>query len=406
MARLLRLFVLFLAMALGLCAVGAGAQTVVERLVTPGDLAHGHAKLEGHCETCHAAFDKSAQNGQCLSCHKGIARDIATHRRWHGKVAEARPQPCKACHVEHKGREHPLAPFDKAHFDHRNSDYPLTGGHAKVACIACHTGTGPHYRETPRDCASCHAARDPHRGRLGSACASCHTLRNWREQLPFDHGRTGYALTGAHATTPCVACHRNEQWKSTPTACASCHAAKDVHRGTDGPRCGTCHTTGNWRQVAFDHDRIADFPLRGGHSATACVACHAHGNMKPPAPLGCVGCHRKDDVHKGSDGSDCAHCHTDSTWKVASFSHDRTAFPLVGAHVRLACVACHVQSVDTVKVGTHCIDCHKRDDVHHGGFGTVCEGCHNQQTFHVVRQTSKMGPGMQLAPSSIHRQRP
>lgn len=53
-------------------ATPVAAQSILERLITPGPLAAGHAKLESNCDSCHSSFRKEAQNGKCLACHKGI----------------------------------------------------------------------------------------------------------------------------------------------------------------------------------------------------------------------------------------------------------------------------------------------------------------------------------------------
>jgi hypothetical protein len=222
-----------------------------------------------------------------------------------------------------------------------------------------------------------------HKGRLGPQCQSCHTTNRWRELLPFDHDRTRYPLTGAHRTTPCLGCHIKEQWHGTPTACVSCHLKQDVHRGADGPRCADCHLTTNWRTIAFNHERVVTFPLRGAHRTVACTGCHARTAKPSTAPVPCVGCHLKDDVHRGADGPKCAECHSQSTWKVAKFDHANTGFALKGLHARVTCVGCHPKSVNTVKVGNRCIDCHKKDDVHNGTFGTVCQQCHNPGGFRI-----------------------
>src|SRR5262245_47192494 len=53
-------------------------------------------------------------------------------------------------------------------------------------------------------------------------------------------------------------------------------------------------------------------------------------------------------AHGGfTDDLDCSACHTPSGWKLSSvagesgFDHDRTGFPLRGAHARKACTGCH-----------------------------------------------------------------
>lgn len=367
-------------------AAGAGAlraETPIERLVSPGPLSPAHARLESRCTACHQSFQRAAQPAQCLSCHTGIARDRTTHTRFHGSLIRARTQACRECHVEHQGTAHPLAQLDRQTFNHdTQSIYRLTGAHARTQCAACHTGM-VRFRETPQACAACHIRADVHRGRLGPQCQACHTTARWKDALPFDHDRTRYPLTGAHRTTACMGCHVGEQWRGISTDCAGCHARKDVHRGADGTHCADCHLTTVWRTIRFDHDTVRAFPLRGAHRTVNCSGCHAVRAKPAAAPVACIGCHLRDDVHRNADGPKCESCHSQTTWKVATFDHARTSFPLVGLHTRVTCVGCHPQSVDKVKVGSHCIDCHKQDDVHHNALGPVCERCHKATGFRI-----------------------
>lgn len=372
----MRAIIGLLALALLLLAGAAHAQSVVERATSPGALSPAHRPLESRCSACHVPLHRAAEDRQCSACHRGVAQDIAAHRRWHGLVVPARTAPCRSCHTEHKGRATPLVVFDRAGFHHdRDSAWPLTGAHARVRCAACHAGLA-HFREAPQACAACHARADVHRGALGSQCAQCHNTMRWKAVLPFDHDRTRYPLTGAHRTTACMGCHVGQRWRGTPVACVACHVRADVHRGADGPACGTCHTTAVWRTIRFDHATVRAFALNGAHRAVPCLGCHARTARPAAAPVACVGCHLKDDVHRNADGPKCADCHSETTWKVAKFDHAKTAFPLTGLHIRVSCVACHPRSVDTVRVGTRCIDCHRKDDVHHAALGETCERCH------------------------------
>jgi hypothetical protein len=98
-----------------------------------------------------------------------------------------------------------------------------------------------------------------------------------------------------------------------------------------------------WRQVAsFDHSKTR-FALTGAHRGAACEECHrstalsvgAHKVVFQGAPLACVGCH--EDVHAGqfaamSESQGCESCHDNITWKAGKFDHQRTSFPLDGAH--------------------------------------------------------------------------
>jgi hypothetical protein len=354
----------------------AMSQSVMERLVMPGPLTNSHAKLEGNCAACHESFSKPAQDRKCLGCHKGIAGDVASGVGFHGK-SSARGMQCKACHSDHHGRGFKLVQFNPATFNHNLTNYPLTGGHARAKCLGCHGGNR-HFRGTPQACASCHAKKDPHFGRLGRSCQSCHTTADWKRQLPFNHAKTGFGLVGKHGALGCLTCHAGQRWAGTPRACIGCHAKKDVHRGSRGTNCASCHTPKSWAAATFNHNRDTGFPLVGRHGQTACAGCHGAGNSIRKPPRTCYGCHAKNDVHKGSRGTNCASCHAPTSWKTASFNHNRdTDFPLIGKHASTTCAGCHGAGNARPHPPKTCYGCHASDDKHKGTNGTDCAKCHN-----------------------------
>ena len=72
---------------------------------------------------------------------------------------------------------------------------------------------------------------------------------------------------------------------------------------------------------------------------------------------------------------------TQDRWKPpARFDHDKTAFPLTGAHGPLACASCHPSGAGGVvrfKGTPHqsCASCHR--DPHAGRMGATCASCHS-----------------------------
>jgi hypothetical protein len=310
------------------------------------------------CSACHADGRKFREApGQCVDCH----RDDDTH---HGAMGKA----CADCHDEKSWRE--------TGFDHAKTDYPLTGKHREVGCDACHPDR--RYRDTPATCAACHQWNDPHRQRFGTRCDTCHQTDDWKKP-DFDHDReTGFRLGGRHARAACGACHSGDLYKDKlDTACISCHKLEDRHQGRFGTRCNDCHVDRSWQAARFDHARETGFPLRGGHTAVACNACHAGTLHKDKTPTECHGCHRDDDVHRGEQGSDCAQCHNDKGWgEQVFFDHALTRFPLLGAHAVATCEDCHVSAAYR---GTEraCAGCHRDDDKHKGRLGAACGDCHN-----------------------------
>ena len=152
--------------------------------------------------------------------------------------------------------------------------------------------------------------------------------------------------------------------------------------------CMLCHTEQSWdeegRVQDFDHS-VTGFDLEGLHSLAKCRDCHQEP-VFAHVGTACVDCHQ--DLHRGRLGPVCEDCHTPNGWidrPQMRRDHDATALPLVGAHERVDCDACHEGAVRSDYVGTpfECYSCHA--DVYHGttapdheasGFGTDCIQCH------------------------------
>jgi hypothetical protein len=74
---------------------------------------------------------------------------------------------------------------------------------------------------------------------------------------------------------------------------------------------------------------------------------------------------------------DCSACHSPEGWKLSStagksgFDHDRTGFPLRGAHTQRVCTECHT---GVAQLPTTCEGCHR--DPHQGRMDGACAECH------------------------------
>lgn len=353
--------------------VPAPAQTLLERLVMPGPLVEGHAKLEAQCTKCHEPFSRHSQSNLCLDCHKDIAADRAARTGIHGREREALSAQCRQCHSDHKGRAFDVTQLDRETFNHDLTNYRLVDAHRTVPCAGCHT-ENVKFRKASSVCFECHKRADPHRGRLGESCENCHSTVKWRDTKPFDHDKTHFALEGAHAKVACAACHAGQVYKDMATSCVSCHRLQDVHADRYGTRCETCHDQTRWANRRFDHDKTK-YPLRGAHVRVNCDTCHTGSLYQDKLATTCASCHRKDDPHRGKLGERCETCHGNSDWrKKVSFDHDLTRFPLVGLHAQVPCEECHrSQSYKGEPVA--CEKCH--EDVHQGRLGGRCASCHN-----------------------------
>jgi len=197
----------------------------------------------------------------------------------------------------------------------------------------------------------------------------------------------------------CKQCHVKLDRKAQDGLCMACH--KDVGADVNGKKgyhgrletpivCRTCHTDHKGRDIhnaEFDHAKFdhtkTDYLLKGKHEKVDCAKCHVAGKKWREAPQDCIGCHKKDDKHKGTLGNKCADCHTEADWKQAKFDHDTTKFPLTGKHVDVKCVDCHKDNVykDTPK---NCYACHRKIDDqkgHKGLYGEKCDTCHGTKAW-------------------------
>lgn len=275
----------------------------------------------------------------CASCHRKDTSAGAAARLGPSRVI-MRPAfaACRDCHADDHGGQlagaasrgacaecHTVAgwtPSSVSVADHATLGLALEGRHAEMPCRGCHGAERKGLAAFPaapalgkarfrfalmeKDCAACHV--DPHAGRFArggarpkaSGCAACHDAARFRPATAgiAAHADFGFALGGAHAATPCVACHAELKGAAAapasslrlagtrfpalkfeaPKVCADCH--ETVH-GTqfndraDAGRCDACHGDDRFVPATrFDHERATRFPLKGGHEGVACNRCH------------------------------------------------------------------------------------------------------------------------------------
>lgn len=351
---------LSIALALGACVFARPADA---QLFSPGKLAQGHADLEGldNCTQCHPKGGKLSAK-LCLDCHEPLATRYEAERGYHGQE-DVRSKACEKCHRDHKGRAYQMIRWTPSEFDHREADWPLEGAHEEVDCDKCHDPRlvvdqqvkrrlrNPHkastYLGVSRRCDKCHF--DEHRGQLPEDCGRCHDAAGFEPAKGFDHDKARFALRGAHQKVECEACHPREPDAQTPKG-------------------------------AFPKPVKADF-----------------ARYRPIEHERCTDCH--DDPHKGRLGPNCTDCHTENSWteivtkalKKRSF-HDKTRYPLRGAHAQVSCDACHWPLGARKKVYRglpfdRCDRCHL--DAHEGQVEDDCEACHDVDGFLPARYSEQ-----------------
>lgn len=327
------------------------------------------------CQSCHINEKYLKTPKTCISCHK--LDDV--HDGDNGTK-------CQKCHNTKK--------WGKISFNHdRDTSFRLRNKHKKATCSACHKevkiskNKNKRKKKKARKCYSCHSNDDSHNGRVGKKCAKCHNDKSW-SKTKFKHDSdTKFKIKGKHKKLSCNQCHTTRTKKSKlKTGCIHCHKSDDIHKGSLGAKCQSCHTESSWKKkVKFDHD-LTHFPLIGMHGAVSCSECHIDSDYKKLKNK-CVSCHKNKDVHKGKLGRDCHVCHTPNDWGVWVFNHNKQSkFKINGAHKKVHCHTCHSRQVNNVsRIPRDCRNCHSGDDIHNGQFGTRCNDCHTTKNFLQIR---------------------
>jgi hypothetical protein len=317
---------------------------------------------------------------------------------------------------------------DQEQFDHALTGYTLEGGHKKVKCANCHqtahiAGAGELSKQSVNTaktflglsaaCLTCHS--DEHRGTLTKPCQECHGMEHWKPVEKFSHESSRFPLTGRHGSVACQKCHptiKDLRTAEDPDylklrgvafgACTDCH--KDYHEGKFNQPCQQCHTSSGWQHTptqAFDHDKTG-YSLQGKHRTVTCIKCHVPGkSYKGLKHDACSDCHR--DEHQGQltkspSAGRCEACHTVNGFQPATYTieqHQAGRFPLRGAHVAVACIACHQKNYGPAAELTtrfalnyaRCQECHT--DVHNNTSQRFmvkdeCISCHSEESWHVL----------------------
>ena len=236
-----------------------------------------HATLT--CVQCHTNNNYTNLPTACYSCHQ--ADFTGTTNPAH--VAAGFPTDCTICHS--------TTNWTSSTFNHATTAFPLTGFHATMQCVQCHTSASTYNGSLPTLCYGCHLAdwngtTNPAHAAAGfpTTCNTCHTTTDWTGAT-FNHNSTPFPLTGAHTTVSCILCHVNNVFAGTPTACYSCHQADFT--GTTNPNhvtagwpttCTTCHTTTAWLPATLPASYHTFFPMTHGNANSVCATCHTNSS--------------------------------------------------------------------------------------------------------------------------------
>lgn len=371
------------------------------------DLRSSHEKLD--CYDCHTKELKTKKPSRsCATCHESGNPHKTRFRRY------GNPPACETCHPE--------SSWKATRFRHkRKTRFGLNGKHAKSTCRDCHPGNRPDEflnvsAATGKGsrCMGCHTHKNAHsgeftdkpkkqkvmrNGRQIDTCRDCHDEgvrevdgENAAKGIHTEGGR--YPLKDGHAGVGCLKCHDKKSFSGTSTNCGGACHDDSLHAGSLGEKCEDCHQPGIWIATRFDHRDDTDWPLEGLHSRVAeCAQCHPNRKFaNTPRNCSAVGCHAKDDVHKGKLGDKCESCHK-VTGEITFDHNKQSSFKLSGKHYTTRCGDCH-PSITFKPRPTTCYgdgECHPEPAVHKGQFGTACGNCHSTQSFANVEAVHDVG---------------
>jgi hypothetical protein len=352
--------------------------------------------VETGCIKCHESMRKHDTSQPLLFTVKEFGDCRECHASPHSERISK--ELCKSCHSTGGWA-------DVRNFNHSKTAFALTGKHAEVACVQCHTllkkrieGMRVEFVTKPfSDCSPCHTS--PHGPSFSKkSCSSCHLAVKWSmvSEKKFDHSITSFPLIGKHALLRCDQCHTlkgKQVFRLAKKSCPDCH--EDRHHGEFREMyandCSVCHDEQGFRPSTFSLEKHARtrFALNGAHAAVPCEECH---KQQPKLffhfdKTNCEKCHK--DYHKGRfselmNEKSCDICHSPVDWKMVLFDHSLTTFPLIGFHASVACSRCHLKGSGGTTEQYHgtskeCADCHV--DQHDGQFAnkgkTNCALCHS-----------------------------
>jgi hypothetical protein len=184
------------------------------------------AHIATPCFDCHKKTDKWAFREigkKCSDCHKNI----------HGESISKKYYPddnCLSCHT--------VVKWSEINFDHKLTNFNLTGAHSTQTCRKCHfsentDGTKQQkFANLGTSCTNCHI--DKHYKQFDkdgvTDCNRCHENDNWKP-VKFNHSNTSFKLDGKHVNVQCQKCHKPKQINGNiyiqykiSGKCESCHS--------------------------------------------------------------------------------------------------------------------------------------------------------------------------------------
>lgn len=353
-------------------------------------------ELEGQhqsidCRQCHQSLVFSEAGSDCMSCHTDI------HQQTVG-------MDCERCHSPQNWIVSNITEI------HQMSRFPLVGAHLDATCSQCHqSASNLLFEPLSLDCYSCHEQNylettnpDHVESNFSTDCNQCHRLSatSW-EGAGFDHSY--FPLEQAHNIADCFQCHtQGEPYANAKPECVECHQ-QDYDEATQPDHinsgfstdCALCHSLApGWSPAVFEDHDAEYFPVYSGKHKdewSSCIECHP--NVSDYKEFTCTDCHDHNQSDMNSKHDEvggyiyesiaCLECHpTGDGDKV--FDHNKSDFPLTGAHITTNCTECHTNGFQNTPID--CFDCHEPDYLQSSNpnhqelnLATNCIDCHTTQ---------------------------
>lgn len=280
------------------------------------------------CLACHENFHQDSRTEECLKCHisNSWQREDLTfdHNRdskfklcgkhttiacekCHNTSSDSNVEffklyemgmECKDCHADpHAGQfekkcnecHFELDWKDQLHkiFHTADSEFPLNGKHAALACDKCHIPdkngvklASAKFIGLDTKCQSCH--EDPHNAQMSHSCETCHSEQGWKGiNLLFSHNEHSvFKLDSLHVDYSCNTCHlktmQTTQYRPLDKHCESCHNAQTLAmQGMISPEQKIFESDPHWGRLAcIDcHDTNITHQSSDNYAAH-CISCH------------------------------------------------------------------------------------------------------------------------------------
>ena len=363
---------------------------------------------------------KLGRDCAAVTMHARVARrSSSTTTRPLSRCTTSTPVPCVACHfgnrykdtprdvsramrpmmftVANAARSAPTATRPRAgrtrnSITRRRPASRLEGVHDHLAAMTATASRQPQGQAAARLLRLSSGLRTRTPAASDRDCDNCHGNEKWKPADLRPYARHTWPLTGRTTKVACHACHT-----------ASTAPQKLPHRLRRAATGRVTFTRASSAAPAINATRrragAPSVELRPRPdevpAAWACTSRSRASNATSPAStatsaIECIDCHRRDDVHKGGLGKECAKCHSPNGWRLWEFDHGKeTGFALTGAHGKLACAGLPQQPAEQVKLKRDCLSCHEQDDVHLGQYGRQCDRCHSHR--HLQGRAAALG---------------